>query len=592
MNALTFVSDHLWQSTLFVVGVALLTLAFRTTMARVRHGLWLAASLKFFVPMAALVAIGQQLGWATPVRVVRIERAVMINTPAPPPVPLPPPGSGVDVALSLGPDPGPWPEWLPLALGGLWAAGALVVLALWWIKWHRVASIAGRATALVEGREVDILRRLERATGADRKLPIVATGTAIEPGVFGIFRPILLWPETIGARLTDDQIEAILSHELAHVRRRDNLAAAIQSAVQALFWFHPLVWWIGSRLVDERERACDEEVVRLGSRPHVYAESILRTCQYYVEAPLACMAGVTGSDLKRRIEQIMRNHPCEPVGAWRKGLLAAVTVAVVAGPIIFGAFNAPLRAQASTTRDVEGPRQIVFHRPAGPFRVTNFSVRELVRFAYQLQDEQIIGLPEWAGTDRFDIELKWESDPSAGQVQDLVRDLLALQFGLTTHLEQRAFPAYALVRAGQQLGPQLKPSSSNCTTAADTGVAGVEPCDLRRNFDDFPNGIYARGITLNEFVQGLNRDGLVRLDRTVVDRTGLTGRFDVDFSFYRGPHVGRDSLAARVMNTVLDTLGYPTLFDALDRQLGLRLVEQNAPVDVLVVDRVQRPGRN
>jgi beta-lactamase regulating signal transducer with metallopeptidase domain len=75
--------------------------------------------------------------------------------------------------------------------------------------------------------------------------------------------------------------------------------------VEAIFWFHPLVWWIGSRLVEERERACDEEVIRLGNQPHVYAESILKTCQFFVESPLTCMSGVTGADLKKRIVHIM-----------------------------------------------------------------------------------------------------------------------------------------------------------------------------------------------------------------------------------------------------------------------------------------------
>ena len=74
----------------------------------------------------------------------------------------------------------------------------------------------------------------------------------------------------------------------------DNLTAAVHMVVEGIFWFHPLVWWIGSRLVDERERACDEEVVRLGSEPQVYAESILKTCQFYVESPLSCVPGVTG----------------------------------------------------------------------------------------------------------------------------------------------------------------------------------------------------------------------------------------------------------------------------------------------------------
>src|SRR5678815_3368799 len=98
-----------------------------------------------------------------------------------------------------------------------------------------------------------------------------------------------------------DRIEAILAHEVAHVHRRDNLAAMVHMAVEALCWFHPLVWWIGARLIDERERACDEDVLGRGSAAEVYAESILKTCRFSIESPLRCVAGVTGADLKRRI---------------------------------------------------------------------------------------------------------------------------------------------------------------------------------------------------------------------------------------------------------------------------------------------------
>ena len=132
----------------------------------------------------------------------------------------------------------------------------------------------------------------------------------VEPGVFGVFRPILLLPEGIGARLNEPQLEAILAHELCHVRRRDNLTATIHMAVQAVFWFHPLVWWLGARLVDERERACDEEVLRLGNRPQVYAAGILNICKLYVESPLACVSGVTGADLKNESRQLCPAAPC------------------------------------------------------------------------------------------------------------------------------------------------------------------------------------------------------------------------------------------------------------------------------------------
>ena len=84
--------------------------------------------------------------------------------------------------------------------------------------------------------------------------------------------------------------------------------------IEAVFWFHPLVWWISARMVDERERACDEAVLDRGNSPEGYAEGILRTCEYYLEAPLPCVTGVTGADLKKRIETIMRNRPAVPVG--------------------------------------------------------------------------------------------------------------------------------------------------------------------------------------------------------------------------------------------------------------------------------------
>ena len=151
-----------------------------------------------------------------------------------------------------------------------------------------------------------------------------------EPGVFGIFRPVLLLPEGILERLSPLQLQAIIAHELCHVRRRDNLTAAIHMVIESIFWFHPLVWWIGSRLVDERERACDEEVLRQGSEPEVYAEGILNVCRFYVESPISCVSGVTGSDLKKRIEAIMTHRIVRSMGLGRKLILAASCMAAFA----------------------------------------------------------------------------------------------------------------------------------------------------------------------------------------------------------------------------------------------------------------------
>src|SRR5206468_6567516 len=127
----------------------------------------------------------------------------------------------------------------------------------------------------------------------------------LEPGIVGVFHPVLLLPAGIAQRLTAQQLDAVFAHELCHVRRRDNLSSAIHMIAEALFWFHPLVWWIGARLVEERERACDEAVLRQGNDPHHYAEAILQVCRSYVEWPMPLVSGVTGSNIAARLKTIV-----------------------------------------------------------------------------------------------------------------------------------------------------------------------------------------------------------------------------------------------------------------------------------------------
>ena len=112
------------------------------------------------------------------------------------------------------------------------------------------------------------------------EIPIraVSCPTLLEPGVFGVLRPVMLLPEGILSRLTAAQPKGVIAQELCHVYHRDNLMAAIHMLVETVFWFHPLVWWIGKRMVEERERACDEEVLRLGS------EAIHQCCPLFRRA--------------------------------------------------------------------------------------------------------------------------------------------------------------------------------------------------------------------------------------------------------------------------------------------------------------------
>ena len=143
--------------------------------------------------------------------------------------------------------------------------------------------------------------------------------------------------------LTDAHLEAILAHEVWHVRRRDNLAAAMHMVVEAIFWFHPVAWWLGARLLEERERACDEEVLRLGNPPQVYAESILKTCEFCVGSLPISVSGVTGADLKSRIVRIMTERVTRELDFSKKLLFVGAGLLTIAAPIVFGLQNATPR---------------------------------------------------------------------------------------------------------------------------------------------------------------------------------------------------------------------------------------------------------
>ena len=182
---------------------------------------------------------------------------------------------------------------------------------------------------------VETLRRIEKLARIQRPIAVLSSSGSMEPGIFGVLRPVLLWPEAISFHLDDAQLEAVLAHEAAHVRRRDNLTSLFHMLVEATFWFHPLVWWMESQLVKERERACDEEVLLL-CPPQAYAESILKVCELCIESPLTCVSGITGAALKRRVVQIMTAAAARKLGVGARLMLVATGMMVVAAPFMLG----------------------------------------------------------------------------------------------------------------------------------------------------------------------------------------------------------------------------------------------------------------
>lgn len=442
---------------------------------------------------------------------------------------------------------------------------------------------------------------------------IASACASLEPGIFGMVRPVLIWPERVSERFDNAQLEAVIAHELGHVRRRDNLAAAVHMLVEAIFWFHPLVWWLGARLAEERERACDEDVVAFGSEPRVYAESILKTCEFCLESPLACISGVTGADLKKRIVLIMTGGVLRRLDFRRKLLLGAAGFAGLFVPVLSGLTHA---AQNRTEAQTETPnlkafvyevasikpnksgdnKVMMMHTPDG-LSANGANVMMLIMSAYRVNPYQITGAPSWLTSERYDIEAKMDiatadelrEDHRIAATQHMLQVLLADRFKLKVHQETKELPIYVLVVAKN--GAKLEEAKPGDTYA--NGIKGPDGKSGAGMMFGRREGVTAQGVPIANLVRRLS----LLLGRSVVDKTGLSGKYDftlkwtpdeIRTSLSKGPESGEPGPASAAFP---DSSG-PSLFTALEEQLGLKLESQKGPVEIVVIDHVERPSEN
>jgi len=563
------IADHLWQSTAFTAVAALLVLMLRRNRAATRYWLWIAASLKFLVPFSVLISFGGRFTWRTaPAAASNFSYAIeQAGQPFAQMVPVLPRTHSLPVSTIL---------------IAVWALGLATVLLRWAGRWLKVRAAVRAAKPIDAGPEIEILRRIAGCMAVDLRL----SQLSIEPGVFGIFRPVLLLPAGIASRLDDSQLEVIFAHELCHVRRRDNLSAALHMLVESIFWFHPLVWWLGARLVEERERACDEDVLRLGGAPQSYAESVLRVCEFCLESPLACVAGVTGADLKKRIERIMSHRAEHRLGRAKKLLLALAGFAAVAGPIAIGIINAqpghaqqqsPLLAFEAASVKPSKPdngNHLSRFLPGGKFTAENVSLKGLVMMAFHLQDYQLKGGPAWADSDGYDVNARPEKPATVAETRRMLQTLLADRFHLAYHYETKEMPIYALLAT--RSGPKLDAAHGDREGDGDFRAGGGH--------------LIGQGATVQEFADMLT---IIR-GKPVFDMTAVPGKFDWKLEWtpdqFRRGEAGENTGAAQPHEgwPRIDPDG-PDFFTALEQQTGLKLESRKGPVQILVIDHAERP---
>jgi uncharacterized protein (TIGR03435 family) len=281
-------------------------------------------------------------------------------------------------------------------------------------------------------------------------------------------------------------------------------------------------------------------------------------------------------------------------------LLLAVMLVVSCSPLVAqDADDGPAFEVASIKLSDQPPRG-----PTGPVPPDRFIRRYvplsfLITYAYQVTAIQLEGIPDWAQNAFFDIEAKADFIPTAAQLRQMVQRLLAERFNLVVHRETKERPRYNLVRArgDARLGAKLRPSDVDCPALMAARGPGYKqpPLDLDQNGFPRPRRpgepprcalvtratpcsmtTYMEGTPIARFVQFLQNQA----GRMVVDQTGLTGTYDIEFEALR--------LNAPVSVRPETQCDGPSLFAALEEQLGLKLEAARGPIELLVVDRVSQ----
>ena len=251
---------------------------------------------------------------------------------------------------------------------------------------------------------------------------------------------------------------------------------------------------------------------------------------------------------------------------------------------------------ASVKPNKTGDRRVsAVSEPNGRFTMTNVPAQLMLVIAYQLQPYQIVGAPSWLQSEHYDLIAKPpDGQPAAsgdtagpGPLQFMLRNMLADRFKLKVHTETREMPIFALVlsRGDGKLGPKLQPSTVECG-APGRGRGAASPSG-GLSLENLPScsilataaSVGGKGLPLTQLASNLSQV----VGRTVVDRTGLTGRYDFLVEYTPDPPAG-----APPGGPPADP-DRPSIYAALQEQLGLKLDAQRGAVDVLVVDAIQRP---
>jgi beta-lactamase regulating signal transducer with metallopeptidase domain len=295
----------LWQGTL----VGLITWVALTLLERARASTRYAAAAGALLLMAALPFVTAL--WYTPPTV----QAAVSAAPAPPPSALktPEPSGGTVAARTFGASLLPW-------IFNLWLAGVAALSLVHVGGFRRVRHLSRQGRPVEEALQA-LARELSRRLGIQRAVALLESAAVSVPATVGWLRPVVLVPASTLAGLAPRQLEAILAHELAHVRRHDYLVNLLQTAVETLLFYHPAVWWVSAQVRRERENCCDDLAVAVCGDRLGYARALVELEGLRAAAPRLALAA-SGGSLAGRVRRLLESPDRPSRRPWAAGLLA------------------------------------------------------------------------------------------------------------------------------------------------------------------------------------------------------------------------------------------------------------------------------
>jgi bla regulator protein BlaR1 len=544
--------EYVLRTSLIAAAVALVLYGMRIKTASARHTVW-------FGVVVAMLLLPAWLAWGPKASLPILPRAPEERTAIAAPMPSSDVPAAAPTHSAATQSARTSPNWFAI----IYAAGAFTLLL-------RLAIGTLRTT------------RLTRAS-------------CVVPVTVGFFRPRIILPAS-SSDWPQARLDAVLTHEREHARRRDPLFQWIALLNRALFWFHPLAWWLERQLLRLAEETCDAAVLAQGHDPHDYSETLLdlsRSVELAGRRVNALAMPMPGAFLPQRIRRMLSGSLAPKISRPRLTL----TIAACAGAAAVLSSGALVRAQSNPEprptfevasvkpRDpnVSVPPQFDHGRFSYTRTLFDFILRAYgIRgcdFAFAGVDCNLVsGGPDWLRKDAFVIQATTPAGTpdytmrqfmygEAPQLQRMLQVLLSDRFKLKLHGDQRQIPAYVLTVAKR--GARLKKSDQ------------AEELTLTNSRLPPPNEGTMQTVAKNLSMQGLADRLSSTMDRPVLDRTDLKGNFDFTVK-YESP-----ADAPAFGQAVGESLA-----NALQEQLGLKLESTKAPVEVLVIDHAEQPSPN